>query len=180
MARSRLIHGVQAASRNLHWLSLAGGLAATALCAAILLESPGGLTVMLEPQGQGRVFATGPLDRDGSTETLSGIAGETFAPGATVTASEDIVLSADGRDLAKVVLEDGAERRCLTVTTANGQIVSFRILGVRPSQDGQKADSDKVELAISACARNGQSAVKAVMEPEAGQHPKTATSGHSL
>lgn len=185
MARSRssrLASAAQTASRHLHWFVLGGGLSVTALCTAILLDAPVGPALdMAQKAGKGD-FASGLLAlQDGRRQSLVGIGGETFAPGATATASEDIVIPADNRELAKVVLEDGADRRCLTVTGANGQTLSFRILGVRPVKGGQKTDEEKVELAVAACARNGQSVVKAVMEPEAGQQPaKPATSGHSL
>lgn len=185
MARSRLSSfssAAQTVSRHLHWFALGGGLAVTALCGAVLLTAPMGPSLDVSRKAGKDGFASRLFaDKDGRADSLAGIGGETFAPGATSTASEDIVIAADDRDLAKVVLEEGADRRCLTVTGASGQTLSFRVLGVRPTKGGQKTDGDKVELSVANCARNGQGVVKAVMEPEAGQQPaKPATAGHSL
>jgi hypothetical protein len=182
MTRSRsprLPDAAQALSRNLHWFALAGGVTVTVLCAGFLLNAPLGVSLALPPAAKD-VFTSELGDKDGRAEVLAGISGETFAPGVKMTASEDIVISNDEHELAKVMLEDGADRRCLTVTAASGQTLSFRIVGARPLPVEEKPNAGKVELAVAACARNGQNVVKAVIEPEAGQQPKPAESGHSL
>jgi hypothetical protein len=182
MTRSRsprLPDAAQALSRNLHWFALAGGVTVTVLCAGFLLNVPLGVSLAVDSASPKDVFTSGLRDKNGSAEVLAGISGETFVPGMKMTASEDIVISNDEHQLAKVMLEDGADR-CLTVTAANGQTLSFRIVGARPLTEGEKADAGKVELAIAACARNGQSVVKAVIEPEAGQQPRPANPEHSL
>ena len=179
MARSRSswsILATQSAFRHLHWVVLAGGFTVTVLCGSLLLNVPFGTSLSLSPSAGKTNFAADLLAKaKEQAVALPGIGGETFAPGAISMASEDIVIPNEEHDLARVVLEDGSDRRCLTVTAANGQTLSFRILGVRPLKGGQKADADKVELSVATCGQNGQSVVKVVMEAEKAQQQSSQT-----
>jgi hypothetical protein len=170
---------VRVTSRHFHWFALGTGVLASAICGALVVATPIGTSLNVSMGNGDGVSAAGlPIDLLEASERLSGISGETFGPGSRTVASEDILISAQDQDLARVMLEDKAEKRCLTVTAANGKTLSFRILGV------EKAGQDKVRLqvplAIAPCPSNGETVVKAVVEPDAAQAPKAALPEHSL
>lgn len=164
----------KAASARFHWLAMGLGLAASAACGvAIISQHPGvDLQLALAKHDHGRSI-TALANRDGAgaiaTHTLAGINGETFGPqGASGISETMLAESRDEKHFAPASWDELSDARCLTLSTHDGQTLSFRIVGVHPKAAHDKAGgAENVELDIAACAQNGEPIVKARIEPDA-------------
>ncbi len=179
---------VKATSQRLHWLSAGLGIVVVGASAFLLLGQPMESVSRLGAHRTGDQELPMALRQDagasvaGRMRVLTGVNGETFAPGAGFAMSEELLPHGDTRNIAPAALEDVSDASCLTVTTEDGKKLSFRILGVRPEAKAKPANAaPEVELAIAGCAHNGKAVAKAVIEPDATPAAKnTAVPERSL
>ncbi len=112
---------------------------------------------------------------------LSGIGGQTFAPGARQTSSAEAELQQIVPNISPVAWDRLPAGDCITVTAKSGQTFSFRILGARPVGKPEQGDSlPKIELAVSGCADMGEPVAKAVIQPINPPAPKAENAARSL
>ncbi|MBX2806209.1 MAG: hypothetical protein KTR19_09570 [Hyphomicrobiales bacterium] len=160
------LHG---STRHLHWFAAAFGIMASCACAAFLISSPIGT-----PQFQTLASSWDDLDR------ISGLGGTTF----NVTrqrAMADQIIDPDAKPAQNAAWNQIETPGCLTVTTENGQKLSFRIEGYRAASDKSKQAPVKVDLSVSACTQSSTKVVNAVLEPdESDTTTKAHLSEHSL
>jgi hypothetical protein len=171
-----------AASAPMPWLALGLGVSAVSLCAAaIALFSV--TPTMGAADGRSAPFADAfavPAAQEQVTKLLSGIGGETFAPGACSTATADIVLPHNTMDVAPVAWDRLSAGDCITVTSKSGQAFSFRIDGARPTAQPNAADAPKIELIVTACGTIGEPVAKAVIQPTIPPAPKAPGAARTL
>jgi hypothetical protein len=107
-----------------------------------------------------------------SAKILRGVSGEAIparvtgqADGAMLTPASALATG----ELALVALDRLSADDCISLTTASGQTLSFRILGAHPSEGPrQTAASSRIDLAVNACSANSEPIRKAVIESKAG------------
>lgn len=156
-------------ARHLHWFAAAFGVMASLACAGFLISNPIGAP---QPWTLAKSW-----ERVGQTPGLSGT---TFNLSDNQTSGDQIV-GADTTQAQPATWNEIGTPGCLTVTTENGQKLSFRIKGYRTaSQEGQGAPV-KVDLAVAACSQSTRQIVNAVLEPDASEPVmKSISAEHNL
>lgn len=149
--RSRL----NSPARHLHWFAATFGVMACFACAAFLISNPIGTS-------QPWPHATGWK----TVGQAPGLSGTTFSLLENQVSSDQIV-GTEARQMQPAAWNDIATPGCLTVTTENGQKLSFRINGYRTAAQEKQDASIKVDLAVTACSQSSKKVVNAVFEPDA-------------
>jgi hypothetical protein len=105
----------------------------------------------------------------GSTRTrmLRGINGETLGE-AGLRANADITQGGlpDTEVLSPAAWDRLSAGNCISLTTASGQKLSFRIMGARNVEAHAQAAPGNIDLAVTACAPGGDAVLKAIIEPK--------------
>ena len=155
--------------RHLHWFAAAFGVTASCACAGFLIFNPIGT-----PQSQTVAESWGQVSH------IPGLSGTTFALSDNRTASDQIV-GADATPAQPAAWNEIATPGCLTVTTENGQKLSFRIKGYRTADEAGQDAPVKVDLAVTACTQSSKQVVNAVLEPDASETVmKNISAEHNL
>lgn len=150
-------------SRNFHWVAASSGVLASLFCGAYLLSHPLG-TALTAPSSAESAAA------QNSIAHLPGVSGTTFAAMSLELKGDEIIVDERGAPqmTSPVAWNELSGPGCLTVTTENGNKLSFRIHGYRPASkpDGSKP-GPAFDLAVRACTQTGDGIVNAVIEPDA-------------
>ena len=179
-------------SRSTHWLSIGIPLSAIALSGAVfavISEQPGqivpdaGWTAGSRGASLSEAFGAAPpaeVTRR-PAQLLSGIGGQTFAPGARPNSLAEAELHQIAPNITPVAWDRLSAGDCITVTIKSGQTFSFRILGARSVGKPEQADNlPKTELSVSGCADMGEPVVKAVIQPTNPHAAKAENPARSL
>ena len=164
-----------ASSHQIHWFAAAAGLAASTVCMGFLLNNP------LGAPSRAMVMTDNPT-AESRIAVLPGLSGTTYRVAQHQAEGDKIVGSNTAATAQPVGWSEFAIPGCLTVTSENGQKLSFRIKGYRASAkaDGD-AGSPTIDLAVSDCTQSGKAVVKAVFEPDAAETVlKSAATEHHL
>ena len=108
-------------------------------------------------------------------QILGGVNGEAFDPRVAALSLTDLTRAAmkDGHDLTPLALDRLSAGDCISLTTASGQKLSFRIIGTRAAEPARNtpAATANIDLAVTACAPSSDAILKAVIEskPDAKQ-----------
>ncbi len=162
-----------AQGRSRSWLfalggMMAGGFAVLAIYAVV--TAPAGLLIGLAWQNvapakpiQTAFDSHGPLK---AAQVLYGVSGEAVGPDAPrveVAALSTTIL--DGTQLTPVALDRLSSGDCISLTTASGQKLSFRIVGAQKSEVQRgRSGSSKIDLAVTPCSTSSDVILKAVIE----------------
>jgi hypothetical protein len=163
-------------SRNLHWFIAGIGVLASFGCGAFLLSHPFGAPSRISA-------AVNAAAHQASAGLIGGIAGTTFAAATPQSQGDEIVTPRGALPVQPVVWNKVSTPGCLTVTTENGQKLSFRINGYRPAaKPAAGKTAPTYDLAVSTCTQTGDAVVNAVIEPDAADANLNAptTTEHSL
>lgn len=156
--------------RQGHWYAAAAGMAASVICAGFIFASPLG-----EPASSNAAAA----HDNNNLLRLTTLAGATFNPAAGTApgagASEE---AEQGENVHRAGWREAASPGCLTITTEDGEKLSFRISGYKPGHQGGKVGAkSSIELSVSSCAKHGKTVIDAIFEPDAatiGNDPVSA------
>lgn len=162
-------HPVSSASRT--WIfALCGAVSGGCAVAAVLLGigSSAGLSPRLSLPDTGNMAALAFGMQTDSTRPrmLSGIGGETLAAGAVRLAETAPKAMPDTEILSPTAWDRLSAGDCISLTTASGKELSFRIVGARNAKARDAAASQNIDLAVSACAPSSDAVLKAVIEPK--------------
>jgi hypothetical protein len=108
-------------------------------------------------------------------QILGGVNGEAFDPRVAALSLADLTRAAmkDSNDLSPLAWDRLSAGDCISLTTASGQKLSFRIVGTRTAEASRNASgaTPNIDLAITACAPSSDAILKAVIEskPDAKQ-----------
>jgi hypothetical protein len=104
------------------------------------------------------------------TQILAGVSGEAV-DGRTGLRLADLTQAAidDRNALSPVAWDRLSAGDCISLTTASGQKLSFRIVGTRNAEPSRSAPgaAPNIDLAITACAPSSDAILKAVIEAKA-------------
>jgi hypothetical protein len=163
-ARSRTVNGA--------WLAAFGG-AVTGGCAVVAvlagLGPVSGVSARLpwlQDVGQPATLAFGLETHSPRARMLSGIGGETLAVGSAAMASQTPEARPDTEILSPTAWDRLSAGDCISLTTASGKKLSFRIVGARNAEDAAASTSQNIDLAVSACAPGSDAVLKAIIEPK--------------
>jgi hypothetical protein len=163
-ARSR---PVNSASRT--WLFALGGAVAGGCAVAAALIGVGSASALsprlsLPDTGKPAVLAFGVQTHATRPRMLSGIGGETLTASPAQLAKATPEAIADTEILSPTALDRLSAGDCISLTTASGKKLSFRIVGARNAETSDAAASQNIDLAVSACAPSSDAVLKAVIE----------------
>jgi hypothetical protein len=102
-------------------------------------------------------------------QVLRGVSGEANAAEPADEAALTPAAALAASDLSLLALDRVSAGDCISLTTASGHKLSFRILGAHSAEEASKAAaSSSIDLAVAPCAANGEAIRKAVIESKAG------------
>ena len=150
------------------WLFALGGAVSGGCAVAAVLISVGSASALsprLSPDtGKPAVLAFGVQADSTRPRMLSGIGGETLASGPVQLAKAAPEPIADTELLSSTAWDRLSAGDCISLTTASGKKLSFRIVGARNAEAADPAASQNIDLAVSACAPSSDAVLKAVIE----------------
>ena len=149
---------------------VAGGCAVLAIYA--IAAAPAGLLIGLAwqhvapPQA---IMLAFDGHASGRTQILRGVSGEAIDRNTSgIEVAELSPASAailDGGELTPVALDRLSSGDCISLTTASGQKLSFRIVGAQKSEPQRnRAGSSNIDLAVTPCSPTSEIILKAVIE----------------
>ncbi len=101
------------------------------------------------------------------TQLLGGVSGEAFDRGTGLRLADlTRAAMADRSPLSPLAWDRLSAGDCISLTTASGQALSFRIVGTRTAEGARNpsAGAQNIDLAITACAPSSDAILKAVIE----------------
>lgn len=138
-----------------------------------------------EAESLNALFTGGSLVADDAassrTQRLAGVGAEASPSKIVSAAPDEIVGQNDKLAVELAAWEKLPAGACVTVVSKSGHHLSFRILGARPvPTEGLNGAGEKIELAVTPCAKEGEPIVKAIIEPDAKSARKQAAPERSL
>jgi hypothetical protein len=102
------------------------------------------------------------------TQILGGVSGEALDARTAGLNLADLTQAAmtDGTSLSAIALDRLSAGDCISLTTASGQKLSFRIVGSRTADPSRTAtgEAPNIDLAVTACAPSSDAILKAIIE----------------
>jgi hypothetical protein len=110
--------------------------------------------------------SSAPLAR---TQILRGVNGETVSANASTEAElSPAAVLARNYEIAPAAWDRLSAGDCISLTTASGQKLSFRILGAQKGEAARnRPGSSNIDLSVTACAPGSEVILKAVIETRA-------------
>lgn len=152
--------------------AMAGGCAMVALLAAA--SAPAGFLIGMAWQQAAASqpsFAFDSRTSPGGMQFLRGVSGETVVEGATAQAELADFSPAgmlDKTAITPAALDRLSAGDCISLTTASGQKLSFRIVGAHKGEPSRnRGAASNIDLAVTACSATSEVILKAVIESKA-------------
>jgi hypothetical protein len=154
------------------WAFAVGGAIASGCVAFGIYAGTGPASSLLMNLALDRAGGTSPLAFQmdtglSDTQLLGGVSGEAFDRGTGLRLADlTRAAMADRSPLSPLAWDRLSAGDCISLTTASGQTLSFRIVGTRTAEGARNpsAGAPNIDLAITACAPSSDAILKAVIE----------------